>query len=390
VTSTRWVLPLLLLLVGCTGERDSQDSQPETGGETGAETGAETGGETGAETGGETGGDSAAPAGDEVIFEVQDDGRWEGAALTLLAFGVEKTGMQVGAALLTYELQSASSELAVPVPEDGFIGEISESWLGIQQGAWVLPFLFADDDADLVHSDTEAFVGLSMTSLLYVQAPLIPEADKAGLVEGWNAVVLDFTGEQPLTVTPLDLVPLSAELWPVESIEAGGTYDGSEAAEELRLALAPAMSLKGAPSGEALLDLPFTLVDDRWSLSVEGVPPEDHFSTDGETADAVEIPFTFLDDGDDQLSSGDTLTAFACAGDAAVALVYGAPSMSAEQALNAVISAAPRPGWKGMAGFPDELEDLDDGALDELVLSAACMPPPPSAAVPAGEGRSGP
>jgi hypothetical protein len=324
---------------------------------------------------GETGetGDTGEPEGTPVSFAIEGGASVEGASLTLVAMSMSKSGVTFGQSLLTRSLEADTREFSLPAPESAWIGPVFEDWLGEQQGAWFLAFLFIDADQDLERDADEIFGGLSLTSLIYLEKPLREEAKMAGLTTGWNALQLDFQGGTPAQAIELDTVTLSTSILPTESLDVDGTWYGGSDTSGYRVAIAPPKTVQAEGEGTPFHDVPLELNDGRWSVTLAGSPPREHFDTTLEFPLANELPFAYADDGDGQFSDGDTVAAFLCSEGRACLLTYGAGHDSPERAFNASISEAPRPGWALLTGYPEQLVPLDGEALSNLILSPACI-----------------
>ena len=140
-------------------------------------------------------------------------------------------------------------------------------------GFWT-PFLFNDSNGDDEYNEGEAIAGFSMTWLVYSTMD-VPEFN---ITSGWGALEMTFTEEPP---TPGDItnMPLTANLQVAETLTIGGTYDSSLG--NRRIAIAASATFETTLETMADID-----ASDPWTLTLEGVPPDNHFMDD-EGSDAT-------------------------------------------------------------------------------------------------------
>ncbi|MBX2801705.1 MAG: hypothetical protein KTR31_28765 [Myxococcales bacterium] len=294
------ILTLGLWLTGCPqGSTDDTDTDTTTPTET-ADTGDTDTTDTDTDT--TPTGDTGTPTEptSDLTFDLQ--GAWPGTAINLTRFDPESGAILDE--LASESVTSALHTMAVPDP-DGLVSLDKDD--PNVRGAIYTAAAFADDDSDGVHDPGELYVGLAPPLLLFLEVDGAFPIDLAGLglVEGWNALLVD---DKSLEVLPIDDIPLP--LPEASSATVRGTYDEKA---ELRLATFPITAF-GQKSW------PAALVDDAlgatWEITVTDEPPLDHQITGSPyfpDGSAVVLVGGYIDnDDDDTLTLADTIAYTAC------------------------------------------------------------------------------
>ncbi len=380
----RFILPLSLCigLLAC-GDKDPEDTDvPEGDTDTDTDADGDTDADADADADSDADADADADADTDAdvdaVLTFDIDGEWAGTSMSLSWFLPGDEEMDFSTILWEGEVTGASFGMdpgTVP-PE-----QIVEVEPGLSLAMYV-PSLFEDLDADGVWDEGEIYVGVGHYWPVWIEGSMPPEYQKAGLVEGWNAIELDFESEGEFIVGDSDAIPLAANLWPNDSIEIGGSYGGSAPIGGQRLALISGEAMSGGDMTDLLYDDSLT---DPWSISVSGDAPESHIVVQDEfgLSMAWEYPLAYADlDGTGGPSDGDLPTGFACYGSDYVLLYWMAPAATVEAAFYYSYAWTPTygwaPGWFAAAVTPGTEEPmpmaLDSAELMSLEISEACNP----------------
>ncbi len=321
----------------------------------------------------DTGDDDDTVAPDTMAFDIE--GEWSTTALELIWF---EPGGTYDEELDLFAASVDGDPLGAAVP-DPPADQLWEAAPGFEVAMYV-PVLFEDLDGDAERDPAEAIVGLGRTWPTWGEGSVPPEFAAAGVVAGWNAIEMDLDDEGAFEVHDVMAIPLAASLWPVESLQLGGSYLGDLPTDEQRLAVVPVQLLEGAPINSLLFDQPLT---QSWALTVSGDPPPDHQTVEPESglAMAAEIPLTYSDvDGSGGLTAGDQPQYCACHDGNTVVVYWAAAATTFEQAWIFEY------GWSGFGGSPgyfataiepDAGDDeppipIDPADLLSLEISGAC------------------
>jgi hypothetical protein len=241
------------------------------------------------------------------------------------------------------------------------------------------------------------YVGVSRTYLAWIETPsgLPVELERLGLVPGWNA--LQLYGTRWPHVVPHDALTITVPeatttltlsgTWEAPAALAG-THNGRdtggggtspEPPGPLRLAVVPRWSLQGGSLPATLLhDAPLTA---RWSIVLDGAPPEDHGASGGGDRDKllptlltsiVEVPLAYTDDEEDgAFSAADAVVHDVCDPVAAgrVTAVWAQRTSN----LAATFLLDGRHGW--IAVVEGAVTAIRTGVLSDLAVGVGCVPP---------------
>ena len=261
----------VMLLLACTEKENTEDTGETT--DTGIETEEEEETDTGTET--------EEITGTPVTFNLSDA---EGMKIGLLR--VEFNDEGIGFAdnqVVTSELGSDTSfTIGVETPADEELSAMipeNETLIGM----WA-PYLFQDSDGDDAYTEGEEIAGIGRTWLVYSTAALA----EFNVDEGWSALEMTFSEEPPI-VGDLASVPLDASLRVNESITIGGSYD--TALGERRIAIVAAATFD-SDSVETMYD---EVATDPWTLTLSGVPADNHFISEEEFQGAMGSPLVYPD-----------------------------------------------------------------------------------------------
>ncbi|MCK6503650.1 hypothetical protein L6R53_09670 [Myxococcota bacterium] len=274
-------------------------------------------------------------------------------------------------ALGSVPLTSAEIELSPALPVDAPLFELDpEGWPG-WKAALYMPFVFQDEDGDGFLGADEVITAASSTWLGWFEAPLPPELDAAGFVEGWNALGM-VADAFPIPVDPLD-IGISQALDPVLLVTLAGTYDGAVPVTDLRLAVvAGAETMDGAPVEPRYADQALT---EDWSVTIDGAPPPEHYADlDGSGVPmAAELLLAYLDlDGSEDLDlRHDGPLYSACLDGDLVVAFWVEPMTDLAQAWGATFSGYGT-GWQLVADPDGEGRLLEAGEASALVIGESC------------------
>jgi hypothetical protein len=246
--------------------------------------------------------------------------------------------------------------------------------------AMYVPVLFEDLDGDAERDPGEVIVGLGRTWPTWAAGAIPQDMAAAGVVEGWNAIEMDLENAGAFEVRDVMAIPLAASLWPVVSLQLGGSYIGDLPAAAQRLAVVPAPALEGNPVNSLLYDQAFS---DPWALTISGEPPLDHQSYDPQSglSMAWEVPLTYADaDGSGGISEGDQPLYLVCTDDHTVVIYWIGAATTFEHAWTFEYgwsSFGGHPGYFAAALDPDAGDDdppiyIDPADLLALEISGAC------------------
>ena len=188
--------------------------------------------------------------------------------------GTEDTGEDSEDSLQFVDITTLSPDITnettftfgVETPEDSELAAIIPETSTLI-GFWA-PFLFNDSNGDDEYTEGEAITGFSMTWLVYSTMD-VPEFN---VTSGWGAIEMTFT-EAPPTPGDITNMPLTANLQAAESLTFGGTYDSSLG--NRRIAIGASATFE--TTFETMADID---ASDPWTLTLEGVPPDNHFLAD--------------------------------------------------------------------------------------------------------------
>jgi hypothetical protein len=229
------------------------------------------------------------------------------------------------------------------------------------------------------HDNGEIYVGAGMVFPVWIEGDPPPAYQARGLTAGWNAVEMDFDSGGDFTVWDPLAIPLSASLWPNETLTIGGTYGGTADITDQRLALLPSALFDGVPVSSFLYNAPLT---DPWSITITSEPPADHQEYDSESGlfTAGEIPASYVDEsGDGVPGKGDQLGYFTCYDGMPVVAMWLSPALTLETAYYLAAFQAEfgwQPGWYpnalDMSGKDPVPVGIDPADWNSLELSADC------------------
>ena len=321
----------------------------------------------------DTGDDDDTSVEDTMVFDI--DGEWSGTALTLIWF--EPGGMfDEDMSLLE---QTVDGDPYGCNPGEPPADHLWEAAPGFRVAMYV-PVLHEDLDGDGVRDPGEMIVGMGRAWPVWAEGAIPPDYTAQGVVEGWNAIEMDWEEDGEFAVHDVMGIPLGANLWPVESLQLGGQYVGDLAVETQRLAVAPITMFEGQPVSSLMYDEPLAL---SWTIDLSGEPPADHQVYDPHSGlnMAWEIPLAYLDnDGSGGLSGGDEPTYMVCYDGATVVVFWGDAAMELEVAWYYEFALAAFGGGPGLfvaamdpeAGEDDPPIQIDPADLLSLEVSGNC------------------
>jgi len=262
----------LLWLFACGDKESITDDTGET-----TDTGVET--DTDEET--DTGEEVEVIVGTPVTFNLSDA---EGMKIGLLRVDFTDDGIDfIDNKVVTSELGAdASFTIGMETPTDEELSAMmpdSDTLIGM----WA-PYLFEDSDGDDAYTEGEAIAGVGQTWLVYSTAAIA----EFNVSEGWNALKMTFSDDPPI-VGDLASVPLEASLSVNESITIGGSYD--TALGDRRIAVVAASTFD-SESIETMFDESIT---DPWTLTLSGVPADNHFMQEEGFQGAMGAPLVYTD-----------------------------------------------------------------------------------------------
>ena len=201
-------------------------------------------------------------------------GDFHGATLTLTPVDAETIEVTHGGWASASAAATVDMELGAPPAEH--LQEIDpDEAPGMRIGTY-LPMLHIDEDGDGLHSGGESIVGVSMEWPVFIAGAIPPKLQAFGLVQGWNALVMDMASDSdlPTFLDPMDL-SITADLFETESLSLAGVVETPFSSFDMRMTAVSIMSLKGGgPDAETLTD---QVVDNPFTYSFDGPPPESHF-----------------------------------------------------------------------------------------------------------------
>lgn len=352
--------PWLLVLGACDGESSKTGTGlPDTGLDTGTDTDTD-----------------PPPSGEDGTFTFEIDGEYGDTLLLAVPFDQGESGVEVGEPVAAEGVAAASVTLELPAPAAEDLDDFQEGDASLL-AAYYAVALVHDADGNGTHDEDEHCVGLADGLLLYLEGEIQEELQEDGFSTGWSVLQWDPAAETEDPVfLDADAVPLEAGLWPVESLTPGGTCDGEDCSEELRLGISSTDDLQDPESATLLLDEPLDLDGDAWEVVLEEPPPEEHLAEVPRTRleTAAEIVFAYQDDGSGGYSTGDTLLYMACNDADLVYLFYYPPASDVETAVSFLETGDP-PGWSAQASDAHgALYTLDENQLADLSLSDGCVP----------------
>ena len=261
---------LMLWLLACGDKESSTDTgtETDTGVETETDTGTEEETDTSSETEEETDTGTEEEEEEEIVgtpvtFDLSDA---EGMKIGLLRVQFTDDGIEFDDnKVVTSELGDVTShtigvedpsteELSALIPEN-------ETLIGM----WA-PYLFQDSNGDNTFNEGEIIGGIGRTWLVYSTGDIA----EFNVTEGWNALQMTFTEEPPIQ-KDINSVQLEANILENDSITIGGSYDTTLG--ERRIAIAAVATFETGEY-ETMFDDAAT---DPWSLTLSGVPAENHF-----------------------------------------------------------------------------------------------------------------
>jgi hypothetical protein len=365
------LLPLSVLL-GCPaddGPGTGLDSPVDTGEpEPDADSDADGDTDSDADADADADADSDADADAELSFVL--DGALGGTALALTWAWPTEDGYLEGEVLSTAAVEGELLELSgLEVPSDALVELAPDHYPGLYAAMYV-PSLFEDLDEDLEVDQGEIVVGAGLVWPLWLEGEIPAEAALLGIQAGWNAI--DFGQADSIDFQrPFDL-PVSATLWPVESITIGGGLDDSPSPDP-RLSVRPGQAdehgtLVVMEGVEPLADIAMGWTQ-PWSLRIDGPPPEDHLIPHGASGwvGALEFLRMYLDeDGSGDLSEPDSLLDAICLGDEGAYLAYSLPLTSPTTAFYYAWMGMPV-GWAALTGTdPESWVIMDEAQAGDL------------------------
>lgn len=297
-------------------------------------------------------------------------GDWEGTTLTLTQIDpTSGYSWGVGDRVASEAVEGDSVDVTLSAPDVGdLIQPDPDAWPDL----WFLPLaaaLHVDLDGNGGLTGDESYVGVGAVWVTWVEGEIPDTWAEKGVVEGWNAMSYANDGVTPV-VGRLSGVPVDAGLAPSDAVTVGGSWTGG-GTSDVCLILLPAHVMAGGEVDELLVDEP---LEDPWTITMSGDPPEDHYSR----ADALggeivfEFPYAFHDvDGGGTLDDGDDQQRFACDGDAAVAVAY-IPPVHTLYAGFQLGRAELRTGWLALSISADHTGELPAEDALALELSDAC------------------
>ena len=149
-------------------------------------------------------------------------------------------------------------------------------------GMWA-PYLFQDSNGDNTHNEGETIGGIGKTWLVYAKAD-IPGYT---ITEGWSAIEMTFTEDPPIA-RDLENVQLDANLIP-GPITIGGSYDTTLG--DRRIAIVAATTFESGQL-ETMFD---EVATDPWSLTLSGIPADNHFSQEDDFQGALGAAIVYED-----------------------------------------------------------------------------------------------
>ncbi len=248
------------------------------------------------------------------------EGDYEGSSLTLtwIDFASLNTGSPVlGEPHAFGAVESDAVDVAFGIPDTADLQEIDpETAPGLLLAGYI-PGLHLDSDGDGQLSDGETYVGVGVSWPIYITGDIPPEYIDYGMVEGWNALDLTTPEGQPAT-DDITGIPLDAALGERTSVTFGGSFIG---ADDPGIVMVPFTAFEGGSVDELIYDGP---LDDPWSVTLDQIPPEDHFEElEGLGTAALEVPIAYSDTNrSGGYNDGDTPLYPACHDGLSVGLLY--------------------------------------------------------------------
>lgn len=273
--------------------------------------------------------------------------------------------LETGTQLLSVTVTTENPFYVVAgAPSDDLLVEIDPTGAPGMKVAYYLAALFIDTDANGAINGDETVVGLSHTWLVYATGTIGADYATQGLITGWNAGTFD---ADPATYVGPFGVQLAADLTTVDTLEIGGTFAASTS--DTRLALVPNVVAGGGTVADLLYD---EATSDTWTVTVDGIPADDHFEAEAGYSNAValETPLVYTDDdADGGYTLGDTITAYACTDDGYLQVGYLPPPHSVASAM-VLSQSGLKPGWfgkslDGASGHPVGASVMADVTLDD-------------------------
>ncbi len=356
-------LPLLFaaaLVLGCPPKDDTGTDTPEA--DTDTDSDADTDSDTDADTDADADADTDADTDAAMSFLLE--GELEGATFAMSWAWPQEDGYLEGDVLHVAELQGERLEIGeLEVPKDHLVELAPDHFPGLYAAMYV-PTLFDDADADLQVDEGEIIVGAGLVWPLWVEGDVPAEAALVGIEAGWNHI--DYS--VPDTVSfgnPYDL-PVQAGLWPIESITIGGEL-ADEDELPVRLSVRAGQQSKDGtlevmPDVAPLADIELEW-GAKWSLTIDGPPPEDHFDEHGESGWRGSLEFLRLyhdSDGSGGYSDGDELNDAICLEGEGAYLEYSEALTSPTKAFYYAWVGMPV-GWAVLTGTdPETWVIMDD------------------------------
>ena len=308
--------------------------------------------------------DDTGPAAPDLGFTLS--GAWSGSTLVLTMLVADSLGdeaLEFGATRWSAPGATEILLTAGEPPEEDLVPLDPENAPGTL-AAFYVPTLHLDADGDGLQNDDEVFVGVGDTWALYIRN-LGANMPLPGLVEGWNAIHVDFLREDIRVADPMT-IPVDASLAEMSSIALAGTTS-VDLPDDSRFGVYPSIMFEGGIALAGLLDEP---ASESWSFSLEAPPPDDHFSDlDGLYA-AVELPLIYQDSHpNERLDDGDQLLHPVCAEGHAVGLLYIPPPTDLVVATSMTIYGI-APGWLATAFDEEGLSPFSADALLNLDIGS--------------------
>lgn len=264
---------MLLMLLACGEDKTTTEETEETiDSDSGQET--DTADDTGTEN------DTGEITGTPVTFALSDA---EGMKIGLLRVAFTDDGIDiVDNQVVSNELGSETSfTIGVETPaEDELSPLIPENNTLI--GMWV-PYLFADSNGNDTFDEGEAIGGIGKTWLTYATA----DVPGYTITQGWSALEMTFSEDPPIA-KDLENVQLDANLIPGD-ITIGGSYDTTLG--DRRIAIVAAVTFESQQL-ESMFD---EVATDPWSITLSGVPADNHFSQEEDFQGAVGAAIVYAD-----------------------------------------------------------------------------------------------
>ena len=259
------------------------------------------------------------------------------------------------------------SELEVP-PEH--LVELAPDHYPGLYAAMYVPTLFEDIDGDLAVDEGEIIVGAGLVWPLWLEGELPAEAALLGIAAGWNG--MDYSEPDSISFQRPEDLPVSASLWPVQSLSIGGLLEDSDALPP-RLSVRPGQESADGTlevmDGVAPLDDVAMAWGEAWSVSIDGPPPDEHIAPHGATGweGALEFLRMYEDsDGSGDWSEDDTLGDAICLEGEGAYLTYSRPLESPTTAFYYAWIGMPA-GWAALTGTdPDTWVIMDEAQAADL------------------------